>query len=51
MARARRYQSLRRMEARGFVAGEWGASENNRKARYYRLTPCGRQHLRDEVAS
>ena len=45
------YQSLRRMEERGLITGEWGASENNRKARYYRVTARGRQQLRDEVAS
>ena len=45
------YQSLRRLEERGLVSGEWGVSENNRKARYYRLTTRGRQHLREEAAS
>jgi transcriptional regulator len=45
------YQSLRRMEERGWIAGEWGVSENNRRARYYRLTPQGRQQLRSETAS
>ena len=45
------YQSLRRMEARGWVQGEWGVSDNNRRARYYRLTPQGRQQLRAETAT
>jgi PadR family transcriptional regulator len=45
------YQSLRRMEERGWLTGEWGPSENNRKARYYRLTAKGRQRLRTEAAS
>ena len=45
------YQSLRRMEERRWVTGEWGTSENNRKARYYKLTPQGRQQLRSETAS
>jgi transcriptional regulator len=42
------YQSLRRMESRGWVSAEWGISENNRRARYYELTPAGRRHLADE---
>lgn len=42
------YVSLHRLEDRGSVAGEWGISENNRKARYYRLTPAGRRLLREE---
>ena len=45
------YQSLRRMEERGWITGEWGVSDNNRRARYYRLTPVGRQQLRTETAS
>ena len=45
------YQSLRRMEERGWLTGEWGVSENNRRARYYRLTPQGRQQLRTDTAS
>jgi PadR family transcriptional regulator PadR len=45
------YQSLRRMEERGWLAGEWGPSENNRKARFYRLTPPGRQQLRADAAT
>ena len=40
------YVSLHRLEARGFVESDWGVSENNRKARYYRLTSAGRRELR-----
>ena len=40
------YPALRRLENRGWIAAFWGTSENNRKARYYRLTPEGKkQHL------
>jgi PadR family transcriptional regulator, regulatory protein PadR len=42
------YQSLHRLEARGLIAGEWGVSDNNRRARYYKLTPAGRAHLAAE---
>ena len=42
------YPALRRLEARGLVAAEWGASENNRRARFYRLTAAGRRQLEDE---
>lgn len=44
------YQALQRLEERGLVAAEWGATENNRRARYYSLTGTGEHHLRDEVA-
>lgn len=44
------YQALQRLEKRGLVAAEWGATENNRRARYYSLTDAGEAHLRDEVA-
>ena len=44
------YQSLRRMEERGWISGEWGASENNRRARFYSLTKAGRKQLEAEVA-
>lgn len=43
------YQSLRRLEERGLVAAEVALTENNRKARYYRLTTPGREHLRSET--
>jgi transcriptional regulator len=39
------YVALHRMEARGWLASEWGVSENNRRAKYYRLTELGRQQL------
>lgn len=45
------YQSLRRMEERGWLTAEWGVSENNRKARFYRLTTQGRSQLRTESAA
>jgi len=45
------YQALHRMEERGFFSAEWGITENNRRARYYRLTAAGRSHLRAESAS
>jgi transcriptional regulator len=43
------YPALYRLEDRGWVASEWGASENNRRARFYRLTPKGRAQLRVEA--
>jgi transcriptional regulator len=42
------YPALHRLEDRGFIASFWGTSENNRKARYYRLTPAGRKQLHEE---
>lgn len=39
------YPALRRLENRGWVASFWGTSENNRKAKYYRLTPEGKKQL------
>ncbi|HEU4643339.1 MAG TPA: PadR family transcriptional regulator [Gemmatimonadaceae bacterium] len=39
------YQALHRMEERELVAAEWGVTENNRRARYYTITPAGRAHL------
>ena len=39
------YPALHRLEDRGWIASFWGTSENNRKARYYRLTPKGRRQL------
>lgn len=42
------YKALHRLEHGGFIAAEWGLSENNRKARYYELTAAGRRHLRAE---
>ncbi len=42
------YPSLHRMERRGWVDSEWGLSENNRRAKYYKLTAIGRRQLREE---
>jgi transcriptional regulator len=42
------YPALQRLEAQGWVAAEWGMSGNNRKARFYRLTPAGRKQLASE---
>ncbi len=39
------YPALYRMEERGWISSEWGASENNRRAKYYKLTRAGRQQL------
>ena len=44
------YQALDRMEERGLIKAEWGLTENNRRARYYRMTTAGRAHLRAEAA-
>lgn len=45
------YYALHRMEERGFIASEWRLTENNRRARYYKLRPAGRNHLRAEGAN
>jgi PadR family transcriptional regulator, regulatory protein PadR len=45
------YPALRRLEDRGLVDSEWGYSDNNRRARYYRLTAAGRAHLRAEAVA
>jgi transcriptional regulator len=44
------YPALHRLENRGWIASFWGTSENNRKARYYRLTPAGREQLITQTA-
>ena len=44
------YPALHRLEDRGWIASFWGTSENNRKARYYRLTPAGRKQLEVETS-
>lgn len=44
------YQALHRLEARGLITAEWGLSDNNRRAKYYSLTPAGRRHLRSEIS-
>jgi transcriptional regulator len=43
------YPALHRIEERGFVESDWGISENNRRARYYRLTRAGRKRLEAEA--
>jgi PadR family transcriptional regulator PadR len=45
------YQALYRLEAKGLITAEWGMTENNRRARYYRLAAAGRAHLRRETSS
>jgi len=45
------YPALYRLEDRGYLATEWGTSENNRRAKFYTLTPEGRKQLRDERSS
>lgn len=45
------YPALNRMLVKGWLASEWGTSENNRKARFYRLTPEGRKQLARETES
>jgi transcriptional regulator len=42
------YPALHRMEQEGWIAAEWGVSENNRRARFYRLTALGRKQLKAE---
>jgi transcriptional regulator len=44
------YPALHRLEDRGWIASFWGTSENNRRARYYRLTPSGRRELADQTS-
>ena len=43
------YPALQRMLIKGWVAGEWKQSENNRRARFYSLTPQGRKQLASEI--
>ena len=43
------YPALHRLEDRGWILSFWGTSENNRKARYYRLTPKGRKQLSEQT--
>jgi transcriptional regulator len=45
------YPALHRLEQEGWIDAEWGASENNRKAKFYRLTRSGRKRLEEETAS
>jgi transcriptional regulator len=44
------YPALHRLELRGFLRSEWGTSDNNRRAKYYRLTALGRRELEREAA-
>ena len=43
------YPALHRLEVRGLLASEWGASDNNRRAKFYRLTAAGRKQLAQEA--
>ena len=44
------YPALHRLELRGWLAAEWGVSENNRRAKFYRLTAAGRRQLAEEAS-
>jgi len=44
------YPALHRLEHQGWIQAEWGASENNRRAKYYSLTKAGRKHLGAETS-
>ena len=44
------YPALHRLERRGLIGAEWGTSDNNRRAKYYRLTTTGRRRLAEEAA-
>ncbi len=44
------YLSLHRLEERGWVDAEWGLSDNNRRAKYYRLSATGRRQLREKIS-
>jgi transcriptional regulator len=45
------YPALQRLEKSGLIASDWGTTDNNRRARYYRLTAAGRRALGDELES
>lgn len=45
------YPALHRLERRGWVKSKWGASENNRRARFYELTKTGRKQLQSETSA
>jgi PadR family transcriptional regulator PadR len=45
------YPALYRLEHQGLITSEWGTSDNNRRAKYYRLTAAGRKRLGEETAS
>src|SRR5262245_15851665 len=44
------YPALQRLERQGWITADWGASENNRRARFYKLTPPGKRRLEEERA-
>jgi len=45
------YPALYRLERQGWIESEWGVSDNNRKAKFYRLTPAGRKQLVEETSN
>lgn len=45
------YPALHRLEQNGWIRAKWGESDNNRRARYYSLTPAGRKYLQSEEAN
>jgi PadR family transcriptional regulator, regulatory protein PadR len=45
------YPALHRLEAQGWIEAEWGSSDNNRRAKYYRMTRSGRRQLVEETAN
>ncbi|HYV04183.1 MAG TPA: PadR family transcriptional regulator [Blastocatellia bacterium] len=45
------FPALHRLEEKGWLASEWGESENRRKSKYYKLTRLGRRHLEAEIAN
>jgi len=45
------YPALHRLESQGLIQSEWGASENNRRARFYKLTPRGRKQITVEISN
>jgi PadR family transcriptional regulator, regulatory protein PadR len=45
------YPALQRLEQRGWIGSEWGTTENNRRARFYAITPAGRRALGEEMES
>ena len=45
------YPALYRLERQGWIESEWGVSDNNRKAKFYKLTPAGRKQLAEETSN
>ena len=45
------YPALHRLESQGLIQSEWGASDNNRRARFYKLTPRGRKQINVEISN